>query len=685
MTMLSKLKLSHLIPLMVVFPLLIMFYFAAISVISEMHKNREMNDLANLTELSVNLSNLVHEQQKERGATAVYLGSNGQDFKRELAKQRIIADQFKTTLKNQIKSIDFSNFEQAIKPSITTLLKNFSSQKDIRNRVDNLGINADEAIGYYTNLNNLIFQIINDISRQSNNANVTSRFVAFSSFLQIKERAGIERALVAKQITVGWFDTTSMDTLKALINTQNIYQSVFLSQANTNNIQFYNVQLQLEAATKIANMREIIIGGGMDADFKGLTTQIWFDAMTKKINILKSIENKLTQTLTSTIGRLKSMALFNFWIAICISTASLLLTTILSFFIIRSINTSFKKLTKCMQELALGNLSVVIPTSYGNEVGDMIKCVQVFKDAANDKQKLESYQETDKTKQAEEKFELMQTLADGFDKNVGSIVHTVSTASQGLQNTSISMMDISRDTTNTASLVASASKIASSSVAGVAAASEEMSQSINEINTQISSASDASKAAVKEVDLTTLEMKNLSENVDKVGNVVNLIAAIADQTNLLALNATIESARAGDAGRGFAVVAAEVKSLANKTALATTEISKHISDIEKATKQALVSMDGIGNAIHKVDTISTTIAAAMEEQGYATAEISNNANEAAVSTEDVSKNIVSVNSASTKAQTVSGEVKMSADSLLEQSELLMHEVRKFTDKVRASG
>jgi hypothetical protein len=92
----------------------------------------------------------------------------------------------------------------------------------------------------------------------------------------------------------------------------------------------------------------------------------------------------------------------------------------------------------------------------------------------------------------------------------------------------------------------------------------------------------------------------------------------------LALNATIEAARAGEAGRGFAVVASEVKALASQTSEATDEIGIQIAGMQAATRESVQTIQEISATINLISEISSTIAAAVEEQGAATREISRN-------------------------------------------------------------
>ena len=180
------------------------------------------------------------------------------------------------------------------------------------------------------------------------------------------------------------------------------------------------------------------------------------------------------------------------------------------------------------------------------------------------------------------------------------------------------------------------------------------------------------------------QVQGLAMTAEKIGDVVRIISDIAGQTNLLALNATIEAARAGDAGKGFAVVASEVKALATQTAKATDEISTQIKSIQEATKLAVQSILGVTETIGKVNETATAIAAAVEEQGAATQEISRNVMEAAQGTQEVSGNIVRVNEAAQRAGEEASQVLVSAGELSRNGEALKAQVTAFLREVRAA-
>ena len=191
------------------------------------------------------------------------------------------------------------------------------------------------------------------------------------------------------------------------------------------------------------------------------------------------------------------------------------------------------------------------------------------------------------------------------------------------------------------------------------------------------------RAAVSEAQGTNEQITALAQAAQKIGDVIKLIRTIAGQTNLLALNATIEAARAGEAGKGFAVVASEVKSLAVQTAKATEDISKLIGAVQTSTGGAVAAIGRIASRMQEIDSCTTAVSTAVEQQSAATAEISQNVAGAA----DGAKLVVSVLGDVTGAAT---ETRQSAESVLTASQAveaaaaeLRHEVEGFLARVAA--
>ena len=362
-----------------------------------------------------------------------------------------------------------------------------------------------------------------------------------------------------------------------------------------------------------------------------------------------------------------------------------LLVGVLAFFIGRAVSKPLGAMTSTMQTLAAGNLEVTIPGSdRTDEIGEMAHAVEVFKVNAIERIRLESEQKQAELRMAAQRKVDMHKLADDFQAAVGTIIDTVSSASTELEAAAGTLTQTADTTQKLSTTVAAASEQASSNVQSVAAASEQLSGSVNEIARQVQEATRIANNAVQQAQKTDARIAQLSQAAARIGDVVKLITGVAEQTNLLALNATIEAARAGDAGKGFAVVAHEVKALAAQTAKATDEISTQIAGMQSATQDSVAAIKEIGDTIGRISEISTTVAAAVEEQGAATQEISRNVQQAAQGTSEVAANITTVSRGANETGSASTQVLSSAQSLSHESNHLKLEVDKFLNTVRAA-
>jgi methyl-accepting chemotaxis protein len=338
-----------------------------------------------------------------------------------------------------------------------------------------------------------------------------------------------------------------------------------------------------------------------------------------------------------------------------------------------------------MEAFAGNNLNANVPgLDRRDELGDMARTVEVFKKNGLEVERMRAEQQETEKRNAEQRKADMFKLADDFEGAVGEIIETVSSASTELEASASTLTSTAARSQELSIVVAAASEEASTNVQSVASATEELSSSVNEISRQVQESARMAREAVDQARATNDRVSELSRAASRIGDVVELINTIAGQTNLLALNATIEAARAGEAGRGFAVVASEVKALAEQTAKATGEIGQQISGIQAATQQSVNAIREISGTIEKLSEISSTIAAAVEEQGAATQEISRNVQQAAEGTQQVSSNITDVQRGATETGSASSQVLSAAQSLSGDSNRLKLEVGKFLNSVRAA-
>jgi methyl-accepting chemotaxis protein len=350
----------------------------------------------------------------------------------------------------------------------------------------------------------------------------------------------------------------------------------------------------------------------------------------------------------------------------------------------RNILRRMRSLQRSMQTLSSGDLvSEIYQSSQQDEIADMANSLQVFRENMIKARALTTDQDKDRIAKAE-RASRMETRIVDFEATVRAALDNLLQSAHSMQDAAQSMSATADQSNALVNAVASAAEETSVNVQTVAAGTEELSSSITEIGRQVVTSAEIARKAVEEAGATDATMQGLADNASRINVVVDLIQVIASQTNLLALNATIEAARAGEAGKGFAVVASEVKSLANQTAKATDEIRAQIASMQQVTTSAVSAIRNIGTIIGEINDVTTTIAAAVEEQGAATREIARNIQHAAGGTSEVSSNIVGVSTTSAEAGAAATEVLNASDALRRETEMLRSEIDAFLVNIRAA-
>ncbi|WP_316174102.1 MULTISPECIES: HAMP domain-containing methyl-accepting chemotaxis protein [unclassified Bradyrhizobium] len=403
-----------------------------------------------------------------------------------------------------------------------------------------------------------------------------------------------------------------------------------------------------------------------------------------EISVQQLVEGVRTTTETATTRAGKDIELATL-IMIGAGTATLIGSVLFVWLYVGgNILRRISRLQRAMQRLSSGDLDAEIRHGgQKDEIGAMAATLAVFREGMINARTLAAEQDQDRLVKAERAARMEARIAE-FEATVRDALANLQASANAMQTTAQSMSDSAEQSNSLVGAVAAAAEQTSANVQTVSAGTEELSSSIAEISRQVVTSAGIAKKAVEEAGATDATMQGLADNASRISVVVDLIQVIASQTNLLALNATIEAARAGEAGRGFAVVAQEVKSLASQTAKATDEIRSQIAGMQQVASSAVTAIRNIGETIAEINDVTTTIAAAVEQQGAATREIARNIQQAAGGTSEVSGNITGVSSAAAQAGNAAADVLSASDALRHEADSLRAEVDAFLTNIRAA-
>lgn len=270
-----------------------------------MQKN--LKALDDVVVLSTKIGALVHETQKERGMTAGFIGSKGEKFKLELPNQRNLVDDRLKDLNSFLSTFDKTSYKTDFINNLENSLRSLQKLEEIRKNVNSFSIKAPVAIEYYTNVNAYLLNILGSVIKISDSANISKELISYMSILLAKEQAGIERAVGTNTFAQNKFTEGLKANFYTVIAEQNVYINQFFKVSAKESTDFYDKTVVGQSIETVENMRKTAPCQNIEENFN-VDSNVWFKEITSKIDLLKKVEDFVSNHLISEIEKELSVA-----------------------------------------------------------------------------------------------------------------------------------------------------------------------------------------------------------------------------------------------------------------------------------------------------------------------------------------------------------------------------------------
>ena len=580
LTRLNDLPLRYKIALLSGVPLLFLLLIGSSEVSRYRSLHAEATRYDERVERALVAGELAHELQKERGASAGFLGSGGERFGDALPEHRRLVDTWLSRFGGGSEAVGGTGAGGSPATRPDALVGMADEIRRLREAVDASRIPVPDQVERYTRLVDALLGIGDSLALEAPTSALLRASVAFSTLQQVKERSGLERALLARVFAAGAASDADLERFVHLAGAQTVYLRIFEDTADATARGALAERLRTPAVAEVERMRQAFVGGGAGGAF-GIDSERWFERSSERIDILKVLGDEIAADLVERSATLRASSGADYrrmwaWIVVAV-----VLSLTLAVLIGRSLLASIRTAATLAEGIASGDLARASSARFHRD----------------------------------ESGQLLRGL-DGTRERLQTIIESAQRVAESVRGGSRSIREGHADLARRTDEQAHSLEDTTSSMEQIATTTRENATSAERADSLAREARERAGEGKETVSAAVVAMDEINESSRRIASIVGVIDEIAFQTNLLALNAAVEAARAGSQGRGFAVVASEVRELAGRSASAAKEIKTLIDDSvgKVETGAHLVGRSGqtLGELAESISGVSALISGIAE-------------------------------------------------------------------------
>ena len=265
-------------------------------------RTRDLKQLLLLSELVKSMAELIHALQKERGASSIFLGSNGTQFADRLAARTVDSRQFELAVRERLEHVgdkpDRMSSGTRFYTRVALAFRALDTLSVTRAQIASLTMAPRDAVKAFTDIIGSLLAVVFEVNDIAADPTISRALIAFVNFAQGKEYAGQERATAGAGFSRGHFHASEQRRLQHLVIAQEQSFRIFCEFADPPHIALFQAVLSSPESADVKLMRKAaFIGGSHLSDLAGVTADAWFEQMTRRIDAMKAIEDQLTADL----------------------------------------------------------------------------------------------------------------------------------------------------------------------------------------------------------------------------------------------------------------------------------------------------------------------------------------------------------------------------------------------------